>query len=448
MRTLDFIIRKRNGNALTAKEIDFLVQGYTQGQIPDYQMSALLMAIYFRGMTSDEMRHLILSMINSGSVVDLSSISGIKVDKHSTGGVGDKVSLILAPLVASTGTIVPMISGRGLGHSGGTLDKLESIPGFCTQLPLSRYIELVKKIGIVMIGQTADLAPADLKMYALRDVTATIESVPLIASSILSKKLAAGPDAIVFDVKTGKAAFMKSLAESIELAQTLVKVSSEMGRKSVALITDMNQPLGNKIGNALEVEESIAALSGNGPPDLMTIVYALGAYMLMLAEKTTSFEDAILLLKEKLGSGAALEKLREMIVAQGGDPSVIDNPRKLPQAPITLEVRTPQPGWIKEIDALKIGKIACELGAGRSTIADTIDPAVGLCLHKKIGDYVTKDELLVTVYSNHEENAKTAALHLINLFEFSEIEIEPKPLIYKIVTENENESFVKEINID
>ncbi|RMH68472.1 MAG: thymidine phosphorylase [Gemmatimonadetes bacterium] len=430
MRVLDVIQKKRDGQELSTGEIHAVIERYTRGEIPDYQMSALLMAIYFQGMSPAETRALIQAMMHSGQVVDLSSIPGTKVDKHSTGGVGDKVSLVLAPLVASVGVPVPMISGRGLGHTGGTLDKLESIPGFRTQLSLSEYRDITAKIGVAMIGQTPELTPADRKLYALRDVTGTVESIPLITASILSKKLAAGPDAIVFDVKVGKAAFMKTMDDAQTLAQNLVNISAEMGRGAVALLTNMNQPLGYAIGNALEVEESIDALAGKGPADLMEIVYALSAEMLWLAKRVETLEEGITVLQQHIADGKALAKFEELIQIQGGDPGVITDRSRLPQATHLYEIKSPQTGWIASMDPLLMGQVACELGAGRATIEDVIDPAVGLSVPVKVGDAVDTGQLLIRVYATDPQKGERAIHRLQTAIEISDTPTTPLSGIY------------------
>lgn len=399
MRTVDLIRKKRGGGSLTAGELSFLIEGYCQGDIPDYQMSAWAMAVFFRGMTAEETAELTLAMARSGDQVDLSSIRGIKVDKHSTGGVGDKTTLIVAPLVAACGVPVAKMSGRGLGHTGGTIDKLESMAGFRTELSREQFFAQVNDIGIAVIGQSGNITPADKKLYALRDVTATVESIPLIASSVMSKKIAAGADAIVLDVKTGSGAFMKSLDESEALAAAMVEIGSQVGRQTAALISDMDQPLGYAIGNALEVEEAIAVLQGQGPRDLLELCLALGAHMVVLGGQADNLEAAEKLLCEKLESGAALEKFRAFVAAQGGDPAVADNPGLLPKAPEIINVTAQQDGFVQQIDAEQLGLAAMLLGAGRAAKEDEIDHAVGLMLKLKVGDSVKTGDIIAQLHA-------------------------------------------------
>lgn len=403
MRAYDIILKKRNGNKLTKEEIAFFVSSYTKGDIPDYQASALLMAIYFQGMDDEETSFLAEAMMNSGEVYGLSLIPGKKIDKHSTGGVGDKVSIILAPLVASAGVTVPMMSGRGLGHTGGTLDKLESIPGFRTNLTKDEFISNLKKISVAMIGQSELIAPADKKMYALRDVTGTIESIPLIASSIMSKKLAEGIDGLVLDVKTGSGAFMKKERDAVRLAKNMTAIGKKMGKKVVALITDMEQPLGNAIGNSLEIKECIDVLKGRGPQDLIDITLELGAYMLKLAGNVNNAVKGREILKRHLFDGSAYQRFREMVILQGGDVRAIDNPLLLPSAKFSKELLSERNGYILKMDTEAIGIASCILGAGREKIEDTIDPAAGIIIEKKIGDKIKKDETLAVLHYNSEE---------------------------------------------
>ncbi|GMB07774.1 pyrimidine-nucleoside phosphorylase [Thermolongibacillus altinsuensis] len=403
MRMVDLIEKKRDGHALTTEEINFIIEGYTKGDIPDYQMSALAMAIFFRGMTEEETAALTMAMVHSGETIDLSKIEGIKVDKHSTGGVGDTTTLVLGPLVASVGVPVAKMSGRGLGHTGGTIDKLESVPGFHVEISNDEFIELVNKNKLAVIGQTGDLTPADKKLYALRDVTATVNSIPLIASSIMSKKIAAGADAIVLDVKTGAGAFMKELDDAKALAKAMVDIGNRVGRKTMAIISDMSQPLGYAVGNALEVKEAIDTLKGEGPKDLQELCLVLGSHMVYLAEKASSLEEARQMLEKAMKDGSALETFKKFLAAQGGDASVVDDPSKLPQAKYVIELEAKEDGYVSEIVADAVGTAAMWLGAGRATKESTIDLAVGLVLRKKVGDAVKKGESLVTIYSNSEQ---------------------------------------------
>ncbi|MGG3017851.1 pyrimidine-nucleoside phosphorylase [Geobacillus stearothermophilus] len=403
MRMVDLIAKKRDGKALTKEEIEWIVRGYTNGDIPDYQMSALAMAIYFRGMTEEETAALTMAMVHSGEMLDLSSIRGVKVDKHSTGGVGDTTTLVLGPLVASVGVPVAKMSGRGLGHTGGTIDKLESVPGFHVEISKDEFIRLVNENGIAIIGQTGDLTPADKKLYALRDVTATVNSIPLIASSIMSKKIAAGADAIVLDVKTGAGAFMKKLDEARRLARVMVDIGKRVGRRTMAVISDMSQPLGYAVGNALEVKEAIETLKGNGPHDLTELCLTLGSHMVYLAEKAPSLDEARRLLEEAIRSGAAIAAFKTFLAAQGGDASVVDDLDKLPKAAYTSTVTAAADGYVAEMAADDIGTAAMWLGAGRAKKEDVIDLAVGIVLHKKIGDRVQKGEALTTIHSNRPD---------------------------------------------
>ena len=403
MRMVDVIEKKRNGEELTTEEIRFFVNGYTDGSIPDYQVSALLMAIYFQDMTERERADLTMAMVESGDQIDLSAIQGIKVDKHSTGGVGDTTTLPLAAMVAAVGVPVAKMSGRGLGHTGGTIDKLEAIQGFHVELSSEEFAKQVNEIGMAVIGQSGNLTPADKKLYALRDVTATVSSIPLIASSIMSKKIAAGSNAIVLDVKTGDGAFMKTVDDARNLAQAMVKIGNAVGRNTMAIISDMSQPLGYAIGNALEVKEAIDTLKGHGPEDLMELCLTLGSQMVVLGGKASSIEEARTKLKEVVTNGAALEVLKKFIAAQGGDASVVDDPTKLPQAKYTFEVPAKEAGYVAKIEADDIGTAAMLLGAGRATKESTIDLAVGLVLHKKVGDQVKEGESLLTIYANSED---------------------------------------------
>ncbi|MCB4408843.1 pyrimidine-nucleoside phosphorylase [Latilactobacillus sakei] len=403
MRMVDIIDHKRQGGALTAEEIQFFIDGYTDGTIPDYQASALLMAIYFNDMTDDERALLTMTMMRSGDQLDLSMIDGIKVDKHSTGGVGDKTSIPLAPMIAALGIPIPMISGRGLGHTGGTLDKLEAIPNFNISLTEEAFKKQVAEIKLAIIGATGNIAPADKKIYALRDVTDTVDSIPLIAGSIMSKKIASGTDALVLDVKTGSGAFMKTEEDAKELAQALVNIGRSVGMQCMAVISDMNQPLGNAIGNALEIEESIAILKGEGPADITELILTLGSQMVVLAGKATTLDEARQLLQGVIDDGRALEAFRQMIIYQGGDPAVIENPKLMPQAQYQIELPAKENGYVTEMTANEMGIASMLLGGGRQAKTDEIDYAVGLVLHKKIGDPVQKGESLLTIYSNRED---------------------------------------------
>ncbi|GEA76982.1 pyrimidine-nucleoside phosphorylase [Latilactobacillus sakei] len=403
MRMVDIIDHKRQGGALTAEEIQFFIDGYTDGTIPDYQASALLMAIYFNDMTDDERALLTMTMMRSGDQLDLSMIDGIKVDKHSTGGVGDKTSIPLAPMIAALGIPIPMISGRGLGHTGGTLDKLEAIPNFNISLTEEAFKKQVAEIKLAIIGATGNIAPADKKIYALRDVTDTVDSIPLIAGSIMSKKIASGTDALVLDVKTGSGAFMKTEEDAKELAQALVNIGRSVGMQCMAVISDMNQPLGNAIGNALEIEESIAILKGEGPADITELILTLGSQMVVLAGKASTLDEACQLLQGVIDDGRALEAFRQMIIYQGGDPAVIENPKLMPQAQYQIELPAKENGYVTEMTANEMGIASMLLGGGRQAKTDEIDYAVGLVLHKKIGDPVQKGESLLTIYSNRED---------------------------------------------
>ena len=406
MQMYEIISKKRDKKKLTPEEIDYFVSGYTKGQIPDYQASALLMAIFLNGLDEEETFHLTLSMMRSGKVLDLSSVPGIKVDKHSTGGVGDKVSLILAPLVASCGVRVPMISGRGLGYTGGTLDKLESITGFRTDLSLKRFVASLRDVGVCMIGQTEEIAPADRKMYALRDVTATVNCIPLIVSSIMSKKLAGGADAFVLDVKVGSGAFMQKQSQAVLLAMNLIQMAKRFKKKAVALITNMNEPLGEMVGNSIEVIEAIHALKGKAASDLMEVTMALSAHMLVLGKKAKNLKDAEKRLNQAIKSGQAQEKFREMIKRQGGNPRVVYDFSFLPWAKYKMLVNSYREGYIQSIDTRKIGLCAIKLGAGREKMDSPIDPGVGMLIKKKVGDPVGKGEALAVIFANNLKKAR------------------------------------------
>lgn len=436
MRMYDIIMKKRNGYALVKEEIEYFVDGYTKGEIPDYQISALLMAIYFSGMSEEETFALTMAMTNSGDVLDLSDIEGIKVDKHSTGGVGDKTSLVVGPMVAALGVPVAKMSGRGLGHTGGTIDKLESIPGFSTVLPEDKFIDNVNKIKIALVGQTANLAPADKKLYALRDVTATVDNFSLIASSIMSKKIASGADAIVLDVKTGSGAFMKQEDDAIELARTMVKIGNSAGKDTAALVTNMDEPLGNAVGNALEVKEAIDTLNGNGPKDLLELSLVLGAHMLMAAGKAESIEEGMELLNQTIDNGSAKNKFREFIEAQGGNGSVIEDTGLLPKASIVMDIIAEENGFVKRIDTEQVGLASLVLGGGRETKDSEIDLSVGIVLKKKVGDRVVKDDVVATIHANDIEKLKQAKEKLEIAYEFSKTPVKSQQLIKWIISKN------------
>lgn len=415
---VQLIRKKRDGEILTESEIQNLINAYTKDELPDYQMSAFLMASFLNGLNEDEAAALTKSMLHSGIVLDLSEIPGVKVDKHSTGGVGDKLSLILAPIVASCGVPVPMISGRGLGHTGGTLDKLESIPGFTVDISLDRYIDILKAEQMVLAGQTEDIAPADKRLYALRDVTATVESIPLIAGSIMSKKLAEGIDALVLDVKFGSGAFMKKQEDAIRLAETLVGIGEQFGKETIAYLTNMEQPLGFAVGNWLEVKESINGLRGKGPEDVMEITHLLAGTMIYLGEKANSIEEGIEKSKQAVSDGSAFKKWVDIVKAHGGDHSVIEEPSRYPGASVTEEVKFRKSGYISGMNAFAMGMISLELGAGRRTKEDDVDPAAGFVLHKKVGDYIEENETLATLHTNNESmlaDSKEAMIQAVTL---------------------------------
>ncbi len=433
MRMVDLIEKKRDGGQLTTEEINWFVTNYTQDEIPDYQVSAFLMAVFYEDMSDEEITALTLAMAHSGEVIDLSSIEGIKVDKHSTGGVGDTTTLVLAPLVASVGVPVAKMSGRGLGYTGGTLDKLEAIPGFQIELPEEIFTRLVNQSYVAIIGQSGNLAPADKKLYALRDVTATVNSIPLIASSIMSKKIAAGADAIVLDVTTGDGAFMKKLSDARRLAKTMVRIGALTNRQTMAIISDMTQPLGEAIGNSLEVVEAIETLQGKGPADLLEMCYVLGSQMVVLAKKAPDLDQARKLLEEALESGKALAKFREMIRNQGGDDTVVDHPQSLLTAKYEQPFLAKKSGYVTKLVANELGIAAMLLGAGRRTKEEEIDYAVGLKLHKKVGDKVTEGEPLLTIYSNDLELNEVESILEKNI-EIGEVAVE-LPLIHEIITE-------------
>ena len=434
------IRKKRDGVELSRGEIEALVNGYTRDEIPDYQVSAWLMAVVLRGMTRPETAALTEAMLRSGEVLDLASLAARKVDKHSTGGVGDKTSLVLAPVVAAAGVAVPMISGRGLGHTGGTLDKLEAIPGFNVSLSVSRFREVLETCGFCMIGQTAEIAPADRKLYALRDVTGTVESPYLICASIMSKKLAEGIDALVLDVKTGSGAFMKSEKDAAFLAELMVETGERMGKKMVALITDMDQPLGKMIGNALEVEEVIEVLRGGGPEDLRLLCHELAGWMLQLGGAAATVAEGRQRSADLISSGRALERFRQMVEMQGGDPRAIDDVKRLPQAQHTMEIVSPGTGYLASVQCEQIGTAGVVLGGGRERKEDAVDPAVGIVLHKKVGDAVAAAESLATVHYNSEARAAGAKRLLEKSFVVAEAPPHSKrPLIHRVIGGNSGE---------
>ena len=433
MRAVDVIQKKRNGHELTKDEIAFFIEGYTRGSIPDYQASALAMAVFFKGMTAAETVALTESMMRTGEVLDLRELPGPKVDKHSTGGVGDKTSMILAPLAAACGVYVPMISGRGLGHTGGTLDKLESIPGFRVGLSLDEFRAVLRKSHLGLIGQTPEIAPADRKLYALRDVTSTVESRPLIAASIMSKKMAEGIDALVLDVKTGDGAFMVKEEDSRALAEAMLAIGKGMGKKVVALITDMEQPLGRTVGNALEIVESIETLQGKGPQDLETLSVELAAWMLRLAGAPADLKAARARVREALASGAGLKKFQEVIALQGGDPRVCDDVARLPRAKETVELRAESAGRVTGIACRAVGTAAMLLGAGRETVESSIDPGVGFVLGKKVGDAVAAGEPLATVHVNDRRRLDEALAMLRRAIRVGPEAPPPRPLVRAVL---------------
>ena len=433
MRMYDILAKKRDGGILTDEEIQFFIDGYVSGAIPDYQASALLMAIFLKGMTPHGTAALTRSMAQSGDLVDLSSIDGIKVDKHSTGGVGDKTTLIVAPVVASLGVRVAKMSGRGLGHTGGTVDKLESIPGFRTTLDREAFFDVVRRVGVSVIGQSGNLAPADKKLYALRDVTATVNSIPLIASSIMSKKIAAGSDRILLDVKTGSGAFMKTLEDSIALAKEMVSIGEHVGRRTVALITDMDRPLGCAIGNALEVREACETLQGRGPADLTEVCIELAANMLWLAEKG-ELAQCRSLAKQQIANGEAFAKLKEMVQAQGGDTSVLDDPSRFDRSNVCYEVLAQREGFLYAMDTERCGIASMELGAGREKKEDPIDYSAGIVLRKKVGDFVRKGEVLASFYSSEESKCRTAEQTFTQALRIQDARPEQTALIHTRVT--------------
>ena len=435
MRMVDIIEKKRDGHTLSKEEIEFFIKGYTKGDIPDYQASSLAMAIFFQDMNEEERAAMTMAMVNSGDRIDLSQIHGTKVDKHSTGGVGDTTTLVLAPLVASVGVPVAKMSGRGLGHTGGTIDKLESVKGFNVEISEEDFIKLVNDNQVAVIGQSGNLTPADKKLYALRDVTGTVNSIPLIASSIMSKKIAAGADAIVLDVKTGSGAFMKTLEDAEALAHAMVSIGNNVGRNTMAIISDMSQPLGRAIGNALELQEAIDTLKGQGPDDLTELVLTLGSQMVVLAGKASTLDEARQLLESAIHTGQALEKFKTFISNQGGDASIVDHPEQLPRARYQIHFQAQKDGMITEMIANEIGVASMMLGAGRQTKEDVIDLGVGIVLNKKVGDRVTKGDSILTIHSNKEnvDEILDKLQESITIEEKGEV----PTLIHKIITEEE-----------
>ncbi len=433
MRMYDIIMKKRNGGELSREEIRFFIERYTLGEIPEYQASALMMAVYFQKMTQRETFELTMAMAESGDMLDLSGIAGVKVDKHSTGGVGDKTSLALAPLVAACGIPVAKMSGRGLGHTGGTIDKLESFPGFTTSLTTKQFIENVNRVGIAIMGQTADLAPADKKLYALRDVTATVDNLSLIASSIMSKKLAAGADAIVLDVKTGSGAFMKSEEDAFALAREMVRIGRSAGRNTIAVVSDMNQPLGRTVGNALEVREAVETLRGEGPEDFQELVLTLGVQMLLAGGIAKEEKEARDNLEKAIADGAALRKMAEFIEAQGGDPGAVYDTEKLPAAKLVRPIPAPRSGYVKQIACDEVGICSMMLGGGRETKEDEIDLSVGFELRKKVGDRVEKGEPLAILHANDQAKAEEAEKRFVRAYLIGEEEPEPPILIKGVI---------------
>lgn len=433
---VSLIRKKRDGKVLSKDEIRFLIDSYTADEIPDYQISSFLMAAFLNGLNDEESAALTESMLHSGIVVDLSHVSGKKVDKHSTGGVGDKLSLILAPIVASAGVPVPMISGRGLGHTGGTLDKLESIPGFYVDVDLARYKEILEKQNLVLVGQTEEIAPADKRLYALRDVTATVESIPLIAGSIMSKKLAEGIDALVLDVKYGSGAFMKTEEDATKLAQALVGIGEQFEKETIAYLTNMKQPLGYKIGNWFEVEESIDALKGEGPEDIMEISHLLSGTMIYLGGKADSVEKGIEISKQQVENGEAFQKWLDIVEEQGGDISYINNLGKYPTADYEFELKSSEDGYISEMDAFEIGTASVELGAGRKVKEDDVDPQAGIVLKKKVGDKITKGETILVAYTNKPTTIEPVTAQLYGAVTISDTKPEKEFLVTKVVDKN------------
>lgn len=433
MRAVEIIEKKRDGKTLSREEIAWFVRGFTSGQIPDYQASAWAMAVLLRGMDARETADLTMAMAQSGETLDLSGIPGVVVDKHSTGGVGDKTTLVVEPLVAACGLPVGKMSGRGLGFSGGTLDKMESIPGYRTDLSTEEFLDHLRRYGLVLSGQSADLAPADGKLYALRDVTGTVPAVPLIASSIMSKKIAAGAQAILLDVKVGKGAFMGSLAEARLLAQAMIDIGRQNGRQVIALLSGMEQPLGSAVGNAVEVQEAIDVLRGGGPADFREHCLEVASWLLVLGKAASDEKDGRRLASRILETGQAWEKFRTLVRAQGGDVRAIDDPALLAQAPIRRTVMAGRSGWIREVDAREVGETAVDLGAGRSVKGQAIDHAVGILVHVKVGDHVEAGQRLFTILANHEQEVQSASLRLVQATAWSDDEVPSLPLFYGVM---------------
>lgn len=442
MRFSDLIIKKRNGLKLTENDIKFMIEEYNKGKIPDYQMSAMLMAIYFKGMNNSEIRYLTKAMIDSGKIIDLSSIPGIKVDKHSTGGVGDTTTLALAPMVAAAGVKVAKMSGRGLGHTGGTIDKLESIEGFKTELSLNKFIKIVKKVGVSIISSTSDLVPADKKLYALRDVTGTVDSIPLIVSSIMSKKLAAGADAIVLDITTGSGAFMREYKDALKLGKIMVDIGLEFKKEIIGVVSNMDEPLGFAIGNSLEVKEAIEILKDKGPEDLRRLCLVLGSYMLKLGRVTKTYQEGKNKLEKILKSGVALNKFKEMIIAQGGNSGIIDNPELLPLAKHCTKIKANKSGYIQKIDSRLVGESAMLLGAGREEKESKIDLSVGIVLKKKVGNRININEDLADVHYNDSEKLKEAKKKLLSSFIIGNKKPVKLPLILATISRQGIKEFI------
>ncbi|MFA5833696.1 MAG: thymidine phosphorylase [Bacteroidota bacterium] len=436
MNVVEIIRKKRNGELLSSEEMKFVIDGYVKGSVPDYQIASFLMATYFRGMTKEETAEFTRLMLYSGDIVDLTSIPGTKVDKHSTGGVGDKISLPLAPMVAACGVPVPMISGRGLGHTGGTLDKLESIPGFNTSLSIDEYKKVIAEIGLVMIGQTKEIAPADKKMYALRDVTATVECIPLIAGSIMSKKLAEGIDALVLDVKTGRGAFMQTYEKSVELAQALVGIGTSFGKETIGFITDMNQPLGNAIGNWVEIMESVECLRGKGPSDVMELTYVLGGAMVMLGGKAKSINEGIERCKEVVNNGKAFERFLALVKRQGGDTSFLLHPERYPLSKFRTEIIADKDGFVSSIDSLELGLSVITLGGGRTKVDDIIDPKAGILLRKRAGDSVKKGDIIAEFFTDKSDVVDGVKKRISNAYTINVSQPKFSPIVISIVDKN------------